>query len=111
MSQRDSVVLNCFQELLQVESGHRDNRCATFQALVQSHYQAVDVKERQNADEPVVFIEVIQAIHLTEIGDEILMCQHHSLWKSGGAARVWQHHQILTWVDLDRRNIAIAFKE
>jgi hypothetical protein len=38
------------------------------------------MKERQHADERVRLVEVAESFHLAEVGDEVVMCEHHAFW-------------------------------
>ena len=62
------------------------------------HAHAIDMEERQDADEAVALVDVVTVVRvddrLEHVGDEIAVREHHTLWLAGRARR--ERHG--TWI-------------
>ena len=92
MEHRGPVPFDEREVLLELESRQDDEGRAAPQAKQHHDDQAVDVKERQEADEGLLAVtKMSRAIQLQHVGDEIAMRQHHPLRQTGRAARIGEH--------------------
>ncbi len=73
-----------------MEARHQHQRRAENHRRIQHHIQAVDVIERQKAEDLVGGIQrgPIRSDELINVGDEIGVGEHHSFGQAGGAAGV-----------------------
>src|SRR5437660_8093352 len=69
------------------------------------------MKERQDTDQSIVPGEVVQAFHLADVGDQIVVREHHTLRQSRGTAGVGQHDEILARVDVNCRRFCVVVEQ
>ena len=81
------------------------------QTHVQYDDQAVNVKQRQDAEQPVVSMKVIQPVHLAHVRDQIVVSKHHAFRQTSSAAGIRQRYQILARIYFNWRNVAVALQE
>ena len=92
---RGAVLLHEAEEALEVEARHRDERRAVAQDRVHDHGQAVDVEERQDADERVVGGHGLLGGRLQDVGHQVAVGEHHALGQARGPARVGQRDEVV----------------
>ena len=96
---RDPMRLEQVEERAEVEARHRHDRRPLRQAEVDHHGLAVDVEERQRADQHVVGADPVDGADLLHVRDEVAMGQHHALRQAGRAARERQHRDVGAGID------------
>ncbi len=100
------VLLHQGEELHHVEARHDQDGAAARQAQHHDHDHAVDVEERQHRHRDVVLAEAVEVLHalaLAQVRDQVAMGQHHALGQAGGPARVGQRDQVVGGIDRHRR--------
>ena len=111
---RDPVLLDELEELLEVEARHHDDGAAIGEPEHHDHDHAVDVKERQHRHDDVPLAEAVEVAHalaLAEIRHQVVVRQHHALGQARGAARVRQHDDVVARVDGDRGRLVPVLHE
>ena len=111
MTERHAILLDQTQEQLEIETGHGHNRRAHVQPHIEHHAQTINMKERQDAKQPIVFSKIIKAVHLAHVRDQIVMGKHHSLGQARSAARIRQSDDIFFGIDVHLRDHAIALEQ
>ena len=111
MRQRHAVVLKQLEEGLEFKTRRRHDGGALIEAHVQDDDQTVNVEERQDADQRVVLSEVVETFHLAHVGHQIVVSEHDTFGKSGGATRIGQRYQILTRIDVNLRKLPVALQQ
>ena len=87
---RSSRSRNCAH----VEARHRHDRRALGEPEVHDDRLAVDVEERQHADQHVVGADPVDRADLLHVRDEVAVREHHALRQPGRAARERQHGEV-----------------
>ena len=83
------------QEPLEVEARHRDERRPVAQDRVHDDAEAVDVEQRQDADERVVGGHGLLGRRLQDVGHQVAVGEHHALGQARGPARVGQRDEVV----------------
>ena len=95
------VLLDQLQRPVGVESGHDQAGSAADQGGVEEHHQPIDVIEGQKGEEDGVFADQPGPQHLTEVGGQVVVGEHHALGQPRRPAGVGEHRQVLLRVDVD----------
>ena len=85
----DAFVHDRPQRCLAVEARHQHDGAAADQAEIQADRESVDVVQRQKTQDDVVFADAARFARrqcLVNVGDDVVMREHHALGQSGGAA-------------------------
>jgi hypothetical protein len=89
-----AVLLDEAEEALEVEARHQDERRAVAQDRVHDHGEAVDVEERQHADQRVLGGHGLLSGRLQDVGHHVAVGEHHALGQARGPARVGQRDPV-----------------
>ena len=111
MRARYTVGLQHVQELFQLEARHDDDGRSFEETRVHDDVHAVDVEERQDGDQRVLFRDAINFFKLAQVSDHVVMRQHHTLRHAGRAARIRQRNDVFARVDFNLRHNSFALKQ
>ena len=92
---RRAVLLHEAEVALEVEARHRHERRAVAQDGVHDDVQAVDVEQRQDADERVVGGHRLLRRGLQDVRHQVAVGEHYALRQARGAARVGQRDEVV----------------
>ena len=91
---RHPVLLEQVEELPHVEPRHRHDRRPLGEPEVHDDRLAVDVEERERADQHVVGADPVDRADLLHVRDEVAVREHHALRQPGRAAREREHGEV-----------------
>ena len=81
------------------------------QSHVEHDNQTINMKERQNAQQNIVTIEIVESVHLAHVRHDIVVRQHHALGQTRRAARIRQRDQIVLGIDFNRGHLAVTCQQ
>ena len=95
------MFLEQLEEPLEVEPRHRHNGAASADGAAHDHHHAVDVVERQNADQDLLVGQLLDQVGLAQVRDQVSVGQHDPFRQPGRAARIGQGDHVFVRVDVD----------